>query len=287
MSLRELLAGADLLVAPGVSSAYAAQLTSHLGFKAVYLGGNALGLELGKGQPFLEARDVVEAAARIRAAAGVPIVADAGAGFGDAIHVRRAVRDLEAAGVAALHIDDQVHPKRAHYHRGRTQLAPVDVVAGKLLEAVKARRSDDLMIVARTDALRATQSLDATLVRLRAYAESGVDGLLLLGGGLDEVAVLKAEFPDLAHFWIATLHGPLPSVEELATAGYDVALYPFHGVGAMTEALLEVWSELARSGRPGKTRRAPKELIDLSLELVDIPAAWEIEERTVLAGGGD
>lgn len=281
MTLRVKIAGGRLVAAPGISDVYSALLVQHLGFDAAYLGGNALGLALGKGQPFVDARDVVDAVSRITAAVDIPLIVDAATGFGDAAHTHRVVRDLEAAGAAALHIDDQVFPKRAHYHRGVAQLAPAKEVAGKLDHAVRARRTNSCMIIARSDVLRIGKSLDTHLDRLRMYAECGIDGLLVLGSSLSDAALLAREFPNLPLFWTATLAGDLPTLSDLAASPYAVALYPFHGVCAMTDALMDVWGSLKNTERPGNMRRGAKELVDMGLRLVDMPLSWEIEEQTL------
>jgi methylisocitrate lyase len=278
--LREKLKPGSVLTAPGVCDAFTALLVQHLGFDAAYLGGNALGVSLGRGQPFLEGRDVVEAVSRISSLVEIPVIVDAGTGFGDASHVSKTVRAIEVAGASALHIDDQIFPKRAHYHRGVTQLAPVDVVVHRLEEAVRARRGK-CMIVARSDALRVDGRIETHMDRLKAYIDCGVDGLMVLGSDLANAATIADAFPTVPLFWTATLGGRMPVTSELAASPYVAALYPFHGLGAMTQALLDVWGELKRTGVPGALKGSPHDLVDLALDLVDMPASWEIEERTL------
>ena len=116
--LRRLMAAGGTLAAPGASDPFTARIIERAGFQAVYLGGNALGLSLAKGQPFVTLTETVDAAARIARVIEAPLIVDAGAGFGEPAHVHRAVIELESAGVAALHIDDQPYPKQARYHRG-------------------------------------------------------------------------------------------------------------------------------------------------------------------------
>ena len=109
----------DCLVAPGVYDPFSARIVEKLGFEALYLGGNALGLCLGVGQPFVTLTETVTAIQEIRRVSGLPVIVDADAGFGDAAHACLSMRSLKAAGAAAIHIDDQIFPKRAHYHRGQ------------------------------------------------------------------------------------------------------------------------------------------------------------------------
>jgi len=281
MSLRTQLAAGPLVVAPGVWDAFSALMVQHLGFSAVYLGGNALGLSLGKAQPFLGAREVAEAVARIAASAELPIIADAATGFGDAAHVRHAVRDIEAAGAAALHFDDQVFPKRAHYFRGTTQLSGADDVARRLDQAVRSRRSDETLIIARSDVLRVENDIDRHIDRLRLYAETGVDGLMVLGCSPKDAQLLAREFPKLQLFWTATLAGDMPSTADLEGSAVDCALYPFHGFGMITSAMHDVWQKLRDDGRPGTLPGSAKEMVDLAQGLVGIEDDLEIEKRTL------
>ncbi len=275
--LRELLKRGSLIAAPGAYDPYSARLIEDLGFPAVYLGGNAVGLHLCKGQPFVTSTEQAEVTARVRSAVDIPIIVDAGAGFGDAAHAYRAVLDLQQAGAAALHIDDQVYPKRAHYHRGKVELAPVEAVVAKLRAAVAARRDRELLVIARTDALRATGSFEAVLERGRAYAGAGVDALLVLDLQGDDAARVAQACPGLPLVWIGGVREQAPALAELEAAGFAMALYPFQSIAAVTEALHETWSALAREGRPRPTRRPGRELLDLALRLVRMETYWKIE----------
>ncbi len=281
MNLRDRIGDDSILLAPGVADPFAALLVQHLGFEAAYLGGNALGLALGKGQPFVDRREVVEAVGRITGAVDIPLIVDAATGFGDPAHAFVAVREIESAGAAAVHIDDQIFPKRAHYHRGVTQLADPDEVAARLDQAVQARRSSDCMIIARSDVLRVDKPLEQHLPRLRKYADIGIDGLLVLGSTIEDARLLRREFPRLTLLWTATLAGSSADRAELEASDFGVALYPFHGVGAVTAALRDVWTTLKETGRPGAFSHPPKELVEFGLDLVGMNRAWDIEERTL------
>ncbi|MGE0802011.1 MAG: oxaloacetate decarboxylase [Lautropia sp.] len=280
-SLRSRLASADIIAAPGVYDAFSARLMEDLDFPAVYLGGNAVGLQLAKGQPFVDASDMIRAVAQVRSAVAVPIVVDAAAGFGEAAHTYRAVRDLERAGASALHVDDQIHPKRAHYHLGRAHLVPVDAMVAKLEAAVAARRSDETLIIARTDALRSTRSLPAAMTRAQAYAGTGIDALLVLDAGVDEVGALRAAIPGLPLAWMAGPQAAAPSLAELSTAGFRLALYPFQSIVAVTGALLSTWGAFAVAGRVSPPSQPVKALLDTALRVADMPTYWDIERRTV------
>lgn len=278
--LRVALAGDRVVVAPGALDPLTARVIERLGFPAVYLGGNAMGLHLGVGQPLLTLTEAVECAHRVVAAVEVPVVADADAGFGDAAHTRRAVTEFERAGVAAIHLEDQPFPKRAHYHVGKGRLAPVEEMAGKLRAAVAARRDADFLVIARTDAMRVTRSLDETTARGRAYLEAGADLLLVLDLEPTDAPALRDRLPGARLAWIGGVSGPGPDAGELEAAGFALALYPFNTVAAVIEAVQSTWAPVQAGGRLPQTAEQLAAARRVTAELVPLDAYLAIEERT-------
>ena len=175
--LRALIREGRTLAAPGAMDPFTARLIERAGFSAVYLGGNALGLSLAKGQPLITLTETVQAAAAIVRTTDLPLIVDAGAGFGSPAHVHRTVREIESTGAAGLHIDDQPYPKRPGYHRGDGGLASTEEMAARLKVAVQARRDRDFLLVGRTDVWRVTGSMAQVIERGRAYAATGIDAL--------------------------------------------------------------------------------------------------------------
>jgi methylisocitrate lyase len=275
--LRIRLAARGLLAAPGAYDALSARIVERSGFEAVYLGGNALGLGLGKGQPFVTLTETAEVATRIARTVEIPLIVDAGAGFGGPAHVHLAVRELEAAGAAALHIDDQPYPKEPGYHRGEGRLAPAEDVATRLRVAAAARRSAETLVIARTDALRVARSLDETIARARAYAAAGADALMVLDLGCEQASTIKATVPHLPLVWIGGVAAPVPTLDELGAAGFSLALYPFSAVAAVSAALADLWRELKSDGvirqSPELLARARRE----TLEIVRMQEAFDVE----------
>ncbi|WP_313807469.1 isocitrate lyase/PEP mutase family protein [Sphingobium sp.] len=274
--LRALLASGRLATAPGVADVLSARIAARAGHDALYLGGNAMALGVGKGQPFLTLTETVELTARVARSVDQPLVVDAGAGFGNLAHLHGAVRELEGAGAAAIHIDDQPYPKRAAYHRGQGTLVSTEAMAARIRTACAAR--SDMLIFARSDALRVSGSVDEAIARCRAYAETGADGLILLDLDPERVRLVRAAVPQLPLIWIGGVVPPIPSVTELEAAGFALALYPFNGVAAVTAVLADLWQGLKATGRIGQPDellvRARKE----TLEIVDMPSFWAIEE---------
>lgn len=277
--LAALLRAGKVTAAPGVHDALGAKIAARAGHKALYLGGNAMALGLGKGQPFLTLTETVEITARVARATDLPVVVDAGAGFGEPAHLALAVRALEEAGAAGLHIDDQPYPKRAAYHRGQGSLVPAELMAARLAAARDARRTPDFPIIARTDALRVTRSLDETVARCRAYAAAGADALMVLDLGPEQAAVVRAACPDVPLVWIGGVSPPVPTLAALDAAGFSLACYPFNGFAALSNALADLWQGLADTGAIAQSdetlARARTDMIDLA----GLRRAWEIEDR--------
>lgn len=178
--LRQLVASEAVILAPGVYDALSARLTAEAGFTVAYASGGSIvrsfGLpDLGLADPSM----IAERLAQIAEAAGIPIVADADNGFGNERNVTRVVRIYEKAGIAALHLEDQVLPKQCGLYSGVALISAEEMV-GKIKAARDARRSDSTMIIARTDAVGA-QGLPEAINRARRYADAGADMLFIEG----------------------------------------------------------------------------------------------------------
>lgn len=277
-SLRALLKAGECVPAPGAGDALSARIVERAGFDAVYLGGNALGLAQAKGQPFVTATDTVEATASIARTAGAALIADAGAGFGGPSHVARAVREIEAAGASALHIDDQPYPKSPNYHRGRGALASVETSAARIKAAKAALRNSDTLLIARTDALRVTKSFDDVVARARAFRAAGAEALLVLDLGPADAARVREAVPDLPLIWIGGVNPPTPSLSELGAAGFSVALYPFNTAAAICAAVTDLWTEFRATGRVAQSDELLARMRKETLNIVDMAAAWKVED---------
>src|SRR5436305_9814965 len=178
--LRELLAGPDLIVAPGAYDALSARLIAQAGFSAIYMTGFGTAASVLE-QPdvgLLTMSEMVSRAAAIAAVVGDrPVIADADTGYGNPINVRRTIREYERAGVAAIHIEDQVWPKKCGHMEGK-QVIPKDEMVQKIRAAVDARQDPNFVIIARTDA-NAVHGLADALERGHAYREAGADVIFI------------------------------------------------------------------------------------------------------------
>lgn len=278
--LRKLLAGGELIVAPGAFDPYTARLIESLDFPAVYMGGFTMGTHLCTGEPLTTLTETVDCALRALRAIEIPMVIDAGAGFGDATHAYRTVLEFERAGVAGLHIEDQVFPKRVHYHKGRGRVIPLDEMLEKLQAAIAARRDPDFVIIGRTDVLRVTHSMTDTLERLHAYREAGVDMLMVTGMTPETGAVLRRELADAPLVWMRGGTGPQLTTQQIADLGFQLAIYPTITPIVITDAVLRIYKGLRDEGLIGLSEESINASQQQMLELIGLPKYLEIEERS-------
>lgn len=227
VALRARLASGELLVLPGAFNPLSAMLIERRGFEATYLSGAVVAADLGLPDVGLTSvSEVAQRAQQIARVTNLPLLVDADTGFGEAMNVARAVQLFEDAGVAALHLEDQVNPKRCGHLDGK-QVVDLATATQRVRAAVAARRDVNLMIVARTDA-RATDSLDEAIRRARAYEDAGADAIFaeaLLGEA--EFAAMRGALrvPLLAN---ATEFGKgdLLDTATLASLGVNMVIFP-------------------------------------------------------------
>jgi 2-methylisocitrate lyase-like PEP mutase family enzyme len=245
-TLRQLVNRKNGLVVPGAYDGISARLVERTGFPAVYMSGygtsaSRLGLpDLG----YAGLAEMADHARNLATAVGIPLIADADTGYGNALSVRRTVRAYEAAGVAALHIEDQVAPKRCGHLSGH-QIIPRAEFAGKIRAAAEARTDPDLMIIARTDAISA-MDFDEALRRGEAAAKAGAD-MLFIEAPRDEAQVRRvagAFGTPLLYNYAPEGRSPLLPFSRLRELGYAIILLPIDallvGVRAIAEFLVEV-----------------------------------------------
>lgn len=244
-ALRRLLAAGEAVMAPGVADPLFARLVARHGFEAIYMTGAGTSATR-LGQPdvgLLTMTEMVDNAARIADASGLPVVADCDNGYGGPLNVRRAVREYERAGVAAIHLEDQVLPKRCGHLAGKQLVPPAEMVA-KLRAAVDARRDGDFLLIARTDAL-AVEGLEQALERAALYAEAGADLLFVEAPGPAEIGAIPGRLARPAVYNMATSgKTPFLSRAEITKLGYRLILYPnwlllaaIQAAGAVLETL--------------------------------------------------
>ncbi len=279
--LRALLPKREIVVAPGVYSALTAKLVEAAGFRCAYMSGYCTAAST-TGLPDLGLLTMTEMLANVRALANaiaIPLIADGDTGYGNALNVVRTVREYEQAGAAAVHIEDQVWPKRCGHMKNK-HVIPKEEMVNKVRAAVDCRRSQDFVIIARTDAI-AVEGLTAAIDRLAAYGEAGADVLFADGQQtmehIREVPKQLAGTPCLIN--LGPLTPPL-STSELHQLGYAIAIYPSLCIGP---AVLAIQDALARFKDTGDPKFAePEQLMRLWTffnEFLDVPRYNAMEEK--------
>ncbi len=279
--LRALLAGERPVLLPGCYDALGARLIEQAGFDAVYMTGfgTAAGL---LGRPdvgLLGLGEMVDNVRRIVAATDRPVVADADTGYGNPINVIRTVQDYERAGVAGLHIEDQVAPKRCGHMEGKQVIPTADMVA-KIEAAVAARRNPDLVLIARTDA-RAPHGLDDAIDRARRFAAAGADVLFVEAlTGEDEIELVRRELagiPLLFNWAEGGKTPPLP-LDRLKELGFAMVIMPIGLLLAATRAMEAVLASVRRHGTPVEVL-AELPTFNQFTDLIGLPEINALEAR--------
>jgi len=283
-SLKSLLAAGEFIVAPGVFEMFSAKIADRLGFKALYMTGYGISAShLGLADAGLVTyRDMVERARTIAQGTRTPLIADADTGFGGLLNVRETVRGYEAAGVQAIQIEDQEVPKKCGHTPDRRVVPLADAVK-RIEVAVEARRGDDFLIVARTDA-RTGLGLDEAVRRARAFVKAGADILFVESPESEEEfarvgAELAGEAKLLANM-VPTGRSPMLPAEKLKALGFSIAIYPSAGMGAACAALESAYAHLKSHG---SLEGSPVSAFDMKRmhELVGFDDVWAFERRHV------
>jgi len=230
-ALRALLDSGELAAVPGAWNALSARLVEEAGFPAVYMTGSGVANTL-LGKPdvgLLTMGEMTMMAHYLAEAVSVPVISDADTGYGNAINVMRTVREFEASGVAAIHLEDQVNPKRCGHIQGK-ELVPREEMEGKIRAAADARRDDGLVIIARTDA-RGPAGLDAAIERANRYREAGADMVFpdaLLSEEEFETFARSVPGPKMMNMggYAARRTTPKMPLERIARIGFNVVIFP-------------------------------------------------------------
>ncbi len=249
--LRELLAKDGLVLGGGAHDALSARIVEQAGYPMCVVTG--AGVSMCRGYPdvgLVTMEEMVRNARYIAEAVAIPVVVDADNGYGNAINVRRTVREFERAGVAAIHIEDQVWPKRCGHMFGK-KLIPTEEMVQKIRAALDARRDPDFVIIARCDALL-VEGLDKALERGEAYIKAGADMLWLeMRESMDEIQAIAERFR--GRIPLVFNHSPsgmvprLP-VAELEAMGFKTACFYVHALMAACKTMQEVLREIKETG---------------------------------------
>jgi methylisocitrate lyase len=277
-----------LVVLPGVYSAISAKSASAAGAEALYLSG------AGVTNSLLAVPDIAlltltemaeQASLAVQAAPGVPMIADADTGYGDVHNVARTVLEMERAGLAGIHLEDQLSPKRCGHLEGKSLISPEEMAA-KVRAAADSKRDPDFLLIARTDA-RGVEGLEAAIERAKRYVDHGADAIFPEGLQSEEEfeAFRKAlSVPLLANM---TEFGktPILPASRFESLGYNLVIFPMTAFRVMLKAISEAYEELLRTGTQAgllekmKTRAELYELIGYD-GYTRFDAKWAEEARS-------
>lgn len=270
----------NIIVLPGVFDALSARIAQRVGFSAMFQTGYGSAAAL-LGMPdfgLLNSGETLDNAQRIISAVDVPVLVDADTGYGNPLNVWKLVRDLEKMGAAGIFLEDQVWPKRCGHMAGKGVISKDDYIP-KLKAAAEARRSNDFIIVARTDA-RAPLGLDEAIARGKAYRKAGADVIFVEAprtvGELKKVAE-EIDAPLVANMIEDGVTPNLPA-KELLRLGYRIAVFPLSALYGATFAMQQILTELKKTGATKQTRKLMITFKDFN-QFVDLNKFMNLERR--------
>ena len=284
--LRKLIADGTFLHMPAVYDPMSARIAQQVGFEVAYVGGYVTGGSRAITEPLLSMTEQIDIAADVAASIDIPLMVDGGAGFGEPLHTMRTVKEFIRADVSCIHIEDQLYPKRAHYHRYQVHVIPKDEFVTKIKFACRARdeADKDFMIIARTDICR-EKGLGAAADRLNAVSDSGADLGLLFPTSFDELERAPKEV-DLPLVYVMSRGNrdgrPVPSAQEIKDLGYvgiieaQASILP--AFASIRAALKEMREDGVYTGMTTEETIEARKSIE---DIIGLEEFYEIEAQTV------
>lgn len=283
VKFRELMARPDFIPALGIWDPYTARVAESLGIECVHIGGYQLGAHYVTSEPLLTLTELANTTRYVTAAVRIPVIVDAGAGFGEPLHVMRCVKEIERAGAAGLHIEDQIYPKRVHYHKGIEHVIPRDEMVAKIKAALAARTDPNFLIMARTDAMH-TNGFAEGVERANLFLEAGADMVMIFPDTMEEARRAPREIKGPLAYTNSEgnmLRRPLFSVQEFEDLGYKLSTYPTALLCPVTQEIKRVITNLKTRGVTGLD---PEQMIVWRKEvedLIGLEEYYRIESDTV------
>jgi methylisocitrate lyase len=278
--LRNRLTSGQPIVAPGAYDPISARLIQSLGFDTVYTGGYMSGAHLAVTEPLMTLTEQVDVAARVAKSVSLPVICDADAGYGEPVHAMHTVRTFEAAGIAAIHIEDQFFPKRASYHAGLEHVIPGDEFLVKMKYALQARADPDFIIIGRTDAFSAVEGdMNEAIRRGNALRDLGVDVIMPRGvrqkGDLDTYRKGVRDVPLLVIAGADDI-----TVQEYTDLGYQIMIYATTPIIAAVDGFRRVYQSLRDTGHIGIDEAQVRVMRDEVEALISLPEYQQVEAQT-------
>lgn len=277
--LRTLLARPKLLVAPGCYDALSAKLVQEAGFDAAYMTGFGTSASV-LGMPdagLISFSEMATHAGNLANALDIPLIADGDTGYGNAVNVYRTVKAYARAGVAGLHLEDQVFPKKCGHVAGK-KVVPIGEMVGKIKAAVDARAEMDIVVIARTDA-RVIEGVDATMRRCKAYIEAGADMIFFEAPESEEEIERVAKEIDAPLLINMAIGGKTPFVpiSKLEKMGFNLAIFPAVTMKSAIVAIRETLNQIKTNPdqRPGGDELTFEDIKNI----VGFPEYYEMEAK--------
>ncbi len=254
------------------------------------------GAALGTTEPLLTLMDQVENARRALRLLEIPLIVDGHTGFGDPLHIMRTVQEYENAGISAMHIEDQVYPKRVHYYAGKEHIVPLREHVERLEYALRARNDENFMIIARTDARRAAEggTIEAVLERVSALSKTGVDAIMPQVCDVEEMKRIRDAVPENVPLLAMAGYGAKWGIQETLTwqeishLGYKIIIYPITTIVATIGAALSINKTIKEHGKAptaggfvGFEASHYNEIVTKIEEVIGVGKLCEVERQTV------
>ncbi|MDT7862461.1 MAG: isocitrate lyase/PEP mutase family protein [Saccharolobus sp.] len=281
--LRELMDKKDIILAPGAYDALSARIVEAVGFDAVYMTGFGTAASL-LGYPdvgLVTMNEMVDNARRIVEAVNIPVIADADTGYGNPINVIRTVQAYEDAGVAGIHIEDQVFPKKCGHITGK-QVVPKDDMVEKIAAARDAKRNKDFLIIARTDAI-AVEGIESAIERAKEYYKAGADMIFVEAPeNMEHIRLIARELKGIPLLFNWAEGGKTPPVDlnTLRELGFKIVIFPISTLLSATKAMIRVLETIKKDGTPINVM---SELFPFKefLNFIGLPEVQELEKKYV------
>ena len=262
--------------APLALDALTARIAADAGFGSVYVSGGALGYAHAVSEALLTLTELADVTRHVVAGSDLAVIADGGVGFGDAVHVRRTIHEIEATGAAAIEIEDQVAPKRVSHHRGIEHLVSPDEMAAKVEVATRARVDGDFLVIARTGAVR-NESFDAAVNRANLYREAGADLVMLMPTNDAEWAAAPRRIAGA----LATITSlDARTADEWRKLGWQLIVDPFTAQVLAVQAVQRAYRSFMEAGRTGTDRRMVMTAYSELADLAGLGPLYAIEDAT-------
>lgn len=285
--LRERLTAPGIIVAPGVTDALTARLAVSMGFEAVYVGGYVMGQVLGMTEPLMTATETVSFAGHIAESVDVPVIVDGNAGFGDLLHCRRNVAAFGRVGVAAVHVEDQIYPKRARYFEGHNYVVERGHAIEKIRFAIRAAREDhDIVVIGRTDAREAQDGgYEEAVARCNAFLSEGAEVVMpyaTCAPDADEAADVVRRVDGPAMYVSSegkTEHAQL-SARELDALGWQIVIFNLSALMTSFEAVATMLEHLREFGSSGMELQDVSRTRAMVERLARLPEMYDVERAS-------